>query len=231
MFNVSLPNQYYPETWVIRQSTYHGQKYDGTPVLPHYPMNQFADEQAYVFPACAHRSRVPQYVSPLLCATLMIDEGTKSEAACIQCLAPIGSGWQLPDQIHLIDCVTSQMGHTMAEENTSFAVDAFIEKLAMHVNPGPSSSALANRCGWEEGPPSISNAVLGQHPLAHESLTPSMTRSALLNNKSEERDLSVIEEMHDILRTTGAINLFQFIVNPTSFTQSVENLYYMSFLI
>ncbi|KAG1816966.1 hypothetical protein DFJ58DRAFT_673485 [Suillus subalutaceus] len=37
--------------------------------------------------------------------------------------------------------------------------------------------------------------------------------------------------MEDILTKAGPTNLFRFIVNPASFGQSVENLYYMSFLI
>ncbi|KIM69113.1 hypothetical protein SCLCIDRAFT_1208540 [Scleroderma citrinum Foug A] len=35
----------------------------------------------------------------------------------------------------------------------------------------------------------------------------------------------------DILESTGPINLFEFIVNPNDFAQSVENLFYVSFLI
>lgn len=35
----------------------------------------------------------------------------------------------------------------------------------------------------------------------------------------------------DILESTGPINLFKFIINPNDFAQSVENLFYVSFLI
>ncbi|KAG2758131.1 hypothetical protein P692DRAFT_20710282, partial [Suillus brevipes Sb2] len=32
------------------------------------------------------------------------------------------------------------------------------------------------------------------------------------------------------LESTGPVNLFRFIINPLHFSQSVENLYYLSFL-
>jgi hypothetical protein len=36
--------------------------------------------------------------------------------------------------------------------------------------------------------------------------------------------------MTEILATTGPLNMFQFIINPESFGQSVENMYYLSLL-
>jgi hypothetical protein len=38
-------------------------------------------------------------------------------------------------------------------------------------------------------------------------------------------------QLESILQETGAINLFRFIVNPNDFAQSVENMFYLSFLI
>lgn len=38
-------------------------------------------------------------------------------------------------------------------------------------------------------------------------------------------------QVGQILEECGEINLFEFIVNPASFPQSVENLFYLSFLI
>lgn len=43
--------------------------------------------------------------------------------------------------------------------------------------------------------------------------------------------MSIYTQIKDILEATGPINLFQFIVNPHDFAQSVENLFYVSFLI
>ena len=38
-------------------------------------------------------------------------------------------------------------------------------------------------------------------------------------------------QVENILQTTGKINLFRFIINPNDFGQSVENLFYLSFVI
>lgn len=38
-------------------------------------------------------------------------------------------------------------------------------------------------------------------------------------------------QLHRYLETTGSINLFRFVVNPDNFAQSVENIFYLSFLI
>jgi len=38
-------------------------------------------------------------------------------------------------------------------------------------------------------------------------------------------------QLEAILNETGPINLFKFVVNPNDFAQSVENIFYLSFLI
>jgi len=38
-------------------------------------------------------------------------------------------------------------------------------------------------------------------------------------------------QLEAILEQTGPINIFQFVVNPNDFAQSVENIFYLSFLI
>ena len=38
-------------------------------------------------------------------------------------------------------------------------------------------------------------------------------------------------QIQRILEANGAVNLFRFIINPDDFAQSVENLFYLSFLI
>ncbi|KAJ3993335.1 Nse4 C-terminal-domain-containing protein [Lentinula boryana] len=40
-----------------------------------------------------------------------------------------------------------------------------------------------------------------------------------------------VATLESILEETGAVNLFRFVVNPESFAQSVENMFYLSFLI
>ena len=39
------------------------------------------------------------------------------------------------------------------------------------------------------------------------------------------------DKIHRILDANGEVNLFKFIINPNDFAQSVENLFYLSFLI
>ncbi|KAJ3724630.1 Nse4 C-terminal-domain-containing protein [Lentinula raphanica] len=72
-------------------------------------------------------------------------------------------------------------------------------------------------------------------------------RAKLEKNKADERKPQEIREediersvnettknvvtLESILGETGAINLFRFVVNPKSFAQSVENMFYLSFLI
>ena len=38
-------------------------------------------------------------------------------------------------------------------------------------------------------------------------------------------------QIQRVLEATGGVNLFKFIINPNDFAQSVENLFYLSFLI
>ncbi|KAJ3934004.1 MAG: Nse4 C-terminal-domain-containing protein [Lentinula lateritia] len=72
-------------------------------------------------------------------------------------------------------------------------------------------------------------------------------RAKLEKNKADERKPQELKEediarsvnettknvatLESILAETGAINLFRFVVNPKSFAQSVENMFYLSFLI
>lgn len=43
---------------------------------------------------------------------------------------------------------------------------------------------------------------------------------------------SVVSQLEQILQDEGqAINIFRFVVNPNDFAQSVENIFYLSFLI
>ena len=41
----------------------------------------------------------------------------------------------------------------------------------------------------------------------------------------------VHQQLEKILEVVGKINIFRFIVNPNDFGQSVENMFYLSFLI
>ncbi|KAJ3733452.1 Nse4 C-terminal-domain-containing protein [Lentinula guzmanii] len=75
----------------------------------------------------------------------------------------------------------------------------------------------------------------------------SVKRAKFEKNKADERKPQEIREediersvnettknvatLESILEETGAVNLFRFVVNPESFAQSVENMFYLSFLI
>ncbi|KAH9946583.1 Nse4 C-terminal-domain-containing protein [Amylocystis lapponica] len=49
--------------------------------------------------------------------------------------------------------------------------------------------------------------------------------------RSENETTKNVATLERILETTGEVNLFKFIINPDDFGQSVENLFYISFLI
>ncbi|KAJ3534926.1 hypothetical protein NMY22_g6711 [Coprinellus aureogranulatus] len=49
--------------------------------------------------------------------------------------------------------------------------------------------------------------------------------------RSENETTKNVAEIRKLLEETGEVNLFEFIINPNDFAQSVENIFYLSFLI
>ncbi|KAH0827448.1 Nse4 C-terminal-domain-containing protein [Lanmaoa asiatica] len=90
--------------------------------------------------------------------------------------------------------------------------------------------------GFMLGPLSIEQKKRGpikrqkQEKVQEEERRPQEIREEDIKRSDNETTKNVLK-IKDILETTGPINLFKFIVNPNDFAQSVENLFYLSFVI
>ncbi|KIJ19025.1 hypothetical protein PAXINDRAFT_166918 [Paxillus involutus ATCC 200175] len=69
-----------------------------------------------------------------------------------------------------------------------------------------------------------------QDKVQEEQRRPQEIKEEDIKRSDNETTLNVLK-IKDILETTGPINVFKFIVNPNDFAQSVENLFYLSFLV
>ncbi|KAF8441571.1 Nse4 C-terminal-domain-containing protein [Boletus edulis BED1] len=90
--------------------------------------------------------------------------------------------------------------------------------------------------GFMLGPLSIEQKKRGpikrqqQEKVQEEESKPQEIKEDDIKRSDNETTKNVLK-IKDILEATGPINIFKFIVNPNDFAQSVENLFYLSFVI
>ncbi|KAJ2720306.1 hypothetical protein GGI07_004682 [Coemansia sp. Benny D115] len=148
--------------------------------------------------------------------------------------------------------VSAQRAHQLRIDPSAFDALAFVDHVSRRVQEGGSQgwmgvgrvagslSRCAPRFSCLYGPLMAD----GKAPRAQRRVNPRVRDAATTAaeariatvdaadvRKQENPTTKLVQKVHKILRKRGPVNLFRLVINPESFAQSVENIFYVSFLV
>ncbi|KAG1752939.1 Nse4 C-terminal-domain-containing protein [Suillus lakei] len=137
-----------------------------------------------------------------------------------------------------VSSISAQKARAMKLGSAAFDIDDFVSKLAIF---------MGGRHELADDASELDDIEVGRRALAKSRRVPVMgfmlgplsveqkKRAQEIKEediqRSENETTKNVIKIREILEESGSVNLFRFVVNPNDFAQSVENIFYLSFLI